>query len=324
MTRLLAALLLMAAMGGCEETGAKCVRDTECGPGMVCADGICSPLLKADSAATEAGPDLGSDGAPDQQPVGDMRPPDGGDAGLTCPANQDGKISRAEMIFKVPSQVTVTLGTGLTLDLKGAVVGGKRVWDLTKAASDDKNTVMKVGAIPAWAAPKFTGATYASKLSASFGFFSKTDLLGVFKVTPTALKLVGAASEKKNHTRFSYTTPLDTIRFPVEAGTSYVSGSTVTGIMEYAVPVWLQEKYEVSVLERGTLKLYNNFSLDTLLVSVKQEVYNKANPLLKTGTQVYLFMAECYGVVARVIAKDAKVTDPSKVVAKERWKLAAP
>ena len=228
------------------------------------------------------------------------------------------------MLFTVPSQVTVTLGTGLTLDLKGAQVAGKTVWDLTAVAADDKSSLMKIEAVSGWAASSFKGATYASELSANFGFFSKTALVGVFKVTPTALQLVGAASTKANHTRFSYTTPLDTLRFPMGEGTNYVTQSEVKGTMELAVPVWLQEKYTVSVLKRGSLKLYPNFALDTLLVSVKQEVHNKANPLLKSSTQVYLFMAECYGVVARVIAKDAAVKDLSKVVVKERWKLSAP
>jgi len=245
--------------------------------------------------------------------------------GGVCPANQDGKIQRAEMLFTVPSQVSVTLGAaGLVLDLKGKQVGGKTVWDLTGAATDDKLSKMKVEAVTNWAATHFKGATYQSALSANFGFFSKTELLGVFKATPTALKLVGAASTKKNHTRFTYTTPLETVRFPVAEGQSYVTQSEVKGIMEFAVPVMLQEKYTVKVLGRGELKLLPNFSLDTLLVSVKQEVQNKLNPLLKSSTQVYMFMAECYGAVARIVAKDATVKDLSKVSLKERWKLSAP
>ena len=277
--------------------------------------------MNSDGAPAEAGADLGPDMTPDGQVKPDVKPADGG---LTCPANQNGKIERAEMMFKIPSQVIVTLGSGIALNLEGTQVGGKTSWDLTKAAADDKSSKMKIEVVPSWAASNFSGASYASKLSASFGLFTKTDLLGVFKVTPTALKLVGAASEKAKHTRFSYTTPLDTVRFPVAEGQSYVTQSEVKGIMEFALPVWLQEKYTVAVLKRGTLKLHGNFSLDALLVSVKQEVHNKANPLLKSTSQVYLFMAECYGVVARVIAKDAAVKSLASVQVKERWKLSAP
>lgn len=315
-----AALVILLVTPGCQEDGAQCVRDQDCTGGQVCADGVCSVVMGQDSAPQEAGAELG----PDATLALDLTPADGGDSGGVCPANQDGKIQRAEMLFTVPSQVTVTLGTGLTVDLKGAQVAGKTVWDLTAAASDDKATAMKIEALSGWAASHFAGATYASALSANFGFFTKTDLVGMFKVTPTALRLMGAASTKANHTRFTYTTPLDTVRFPMAEGTSYVTQSEVKGTMEYAVPVWLQEKYTVTVLKRGSLKLYANFALDTLLVSVKQEVANKINPLLKSQTQVYLFMAECYGVVARVIAQDATVKDLSKVKAKERWKLSAP
>lgn len=317
-----AVLLVLTALTAlaCQENSARCVRDKDCSGGQVCADGVCSVVMSQDSAPLEAGPELG----PDAFSPADSSFADGGDIGGTCPANQDGKIQRAEMLFTVPSAVTVTQGTGLTLDLQGTQVGGKTQWDLTQAAADDKATQMKIDAVTGWATSHFKGATYQSALSANFGFFTKTDLLGVFKVTPTALQLMGAASTAANHTRFTYTTPLETVRFPMAEGVSYVTQSEVKGIMEFAVPVWLQEKYTVTVLKRGTLKLYANFALDTLLVSVKQEVHNKANPLLKSKTQVYLFMAECYGVVARVISKDAAVKDLSKVVAKERWKLAAP
>jgi len=320
----LIAALCYGLLPGCETSSGhtRCVLPSDCPAGQTCADGVCTPVLINDLGFTpETGPDQGPDGSPDAVVWPDLG---SGDGGSVCHPNNNGKIERNEMIFTVPSAVKVTLGSGITVNLKGTDVGGKTFWDLLGAAPDDGPQQMKLEAVPSWAAANFKGAAYSSKLMARFGFFSKVDLMGVFKVTPTALQLMGAVSDKANHTRFSYDTPLDLVRFPVTAGDSFVTSSVVKGFTESVVPVWLQETYTITVLHQGVLKLYANFSLPALLVRVDQQVYNKANPLLKIRTHAFLFMAECYGVVARVVAAKDPGKDLSQVQAKERWKLAAP
>lgn len=316
-------LVLCWVLSGCETSpgSSGCVLPNDCPAGQTCADRVCTPVLINDLGYTpEIGPDQGADGTPDALVWPDLNL----DGGPLCTPNNNGKIERNEMIFSVPSSVKVTLGSGITVNLKGTTQGSKTVWDLRGAAPDDSPQQMKLEAVPSWAAANFKGAAYSSKLMARFGFFSKVDLLGVFKVTPTALQLLGAVSDKANHTRFSYDTPLDLVRFPVTAGDSFVTSSVVKGFTETVVPVWLQETYTITVVQQGELKLYANFSLPALLVRADQEVYNKANPLLKIRTHAFLFMAECYGVVARVVAAKDPGKDLSQVQAKERWKLAAP
>ena len=224
----------------------------------------------------------------------------------------------------MPAEVKVTRGSGIVLNLLGQGAAGKRLWDLTTAATDDKVQSLKVEAVPSWAASSFKTATYASRLMGDYGYFAKTDLMGVFQVKPTALLMVGGVSTKANHTKFTYKSPLETIRFPVAAGDSYTTGSDINGFTEFTIPMWMHENYQVKVLDRGKVKLLPSFSLDVLLVSVKQEAYPVANPFLKTQTHVFIFLAECYGVVARVIADGDPGTNLQQVKVKERWRLAAP
>ena len=317
---LVAALLTVVA---CSDDQQLCTRNSQCPTGQACADGVCSPTLRQDTRPPDVlSPDQGADQRVDQLVFPDQGPPDG-DGAITCAGNNNGKIERNEMVFSVPAQVKVLKGSGLVLNMLGSGAAGKRLWDLTPAAKDDKNEWLKVEAVPKWATGSFKTATYASRLMGDYGFITKTDLLGVFQVKPNALVMVGGVSSTENHTKFTYKTPLETIRFPVGVGDSYSTGSDINGYTVFTVPMWMHEKYHVKVLDRGKVKLLPSFSLDALLVSVKQEAYPVANPFLKTKTEVFIFMAECYGVIARVVV-DGAATDLTKVKAKERWRLAGP
>ncbi len=320
---LLVVCLVGLALSGCSEDAGLCTRSSDCPAGQICADGICTPDGKTDGPLSDGVADLRLDAGPTEAWIPDYATVDG-DAGQVCTPNNNGKVERDEMVLTVPSKVTVTLGTNLVLDLAGTQSGGVTSWDLSGAASDDKDVEMKVEALPTWTASKFLAATYASRLTANFGYFTKVDLLGVFQVSATALKLMGAASDKANHTRVTYGTPLDALRFPVVKGDHYKTSSSMTGFSDYTIPVANTESYEIDVLESGKLKLLSGLTLDALLVRVRQEVWLTLNPLLKTKTTVFLFVAECYGTVARVIADKDPGTALKTVTAKERWKLASP
>lgn len=320
--------LLLAALAGttpgCNGAQEMCTRDSQCPAGQACADGVCSPKLLGDSTLPDgAGRDMGTDLLADQVIFPDQAPSDG-DAGFNCTANNNGKIERQEMVFQVPSKVKVTSGGGIVLNLLGQGSAGKRLWDLTTVAADDKTRWLEVETVPTWAASSFKTATYASRLMSNYGFITKTDLMGVFQVKAKALLMVGGVSTTANHTRFTYDTPLQTLRFPVAVGDSFVTSSNINGFTVFTVPMWMHEKYQVKVLDRGKVKLLPNFTLDALLVSVQQEAYPVANPFLKTQTHVFIFLAECYGVISRVVADGDPGANLQKVKVKERWRLAAP
>jgi hypothetical protein len=309
---------------GCNDDSDLCTRSEECPAGQICADGICTPVVRQDGGKHDLGFDSGSDLTPDHPPPADLLVPDGLDGGPICKGNGNGQIERDEMIFTVPSKVTVVLGTNLQVDLKGSFDGLNTIWDLTGSAADDHKEDLLVENVPAWIASEFPTATYSSKLMGDYGFFTSVNLMGVFEVKPTALQLIGAVSDTKNHTKFSYDKPLDTLRFPIVVKDSYTTSATVTGYTEYTVPAWMNEEYTIDVLAKGKVKLIPQFSLPALLVRVRQEAYPIANPFLTTTTTAFLFVAECYGTVARIVADGDPGDALEKVDAKERWRLAAP
>ena len=321
----LAALAVWAvgAAAACDEGRALCTTSTQCPAGHVCADGVCSPTVPGDGPLADGlVPDGGADRGPDQ-----TRPDVGrsdGDAGLTCTPNNNGKVERSEMLFVVPSQVKVTRGTSLTVNLTGTTTSGTTEWDLTAAAVDDKAEVMKLVKVPSWAAASFPKADYSAELSQSYGLLFKVNLMGVFKVTSTALQSLGAVSDTANHTKLTYSTPIETLRFPVSVGQKYTSSATVTGLTEYTIPALMKESYAIKVLARGKAKLYSTFSPDALLVRVDHEVYPVANPLLKVKNTVFFLVAECYGTIAHMLADGTPGANLDKVKIKQRWKLAAP
>lgn len=315
------ALLLALLLGGCDPRSPRCTRSEQCGPGEVCADGICAPLFPLDQGTPDRGSEAGAtEAGPDRGPEPDRGGRDGG----ACVPNQNGVLERGELPLTVPGSLAVVRGGDLVLDLQGGGTPGARRWDLSKAAANDKNETMKVLAVPGWAAGSFPGASYASRLMEGYGLWVKVDLLGVFRLSQRALSLQGAISDKANHTRMVYSAPLDTLRFPVTVGQSFSSEATVAGTTDYAVAVWLRERYTVDVLDRGQLTLGPTFTLPALLVRLRQSAYPLANPLLKSTTTAFLFLAECYGTVAHVVAKSDPGQNLASVQVKERWTLALP
>lgn len=306
----------------CDPTGPLCTSTAQCPTGEVCADGRCSPQVRVDHGAWDQRlRDRGMDGLLDA--VTDRGRLDG-DQGLACTPDNDGQVERDEVRFTVPSQVSVTRGTKLWVNLKGQGQGANLVWDLTASATDDVTMQVKLEAIPAWAAPAFPQAQYASTMSVDYGLITKVDLLGVFAVTSSALQLVGAVSDKPHHTQLVYAQPVDLLRFPAASGDSFSTEAVITGITEYMVAAWLKERYTVDVLGHGQVKLLSNFAPPALLVRVRQEVAPVANPLLKSTTTVFLFLSECYGTVAHLTAAKDPGIKLDSVEIKERWRLSAP
>jgi hypothetical protein len=307
---------LLALLGyGCPaEPPTQCVRDEDCAAQQACSDGRCRVRL--------------GDGAlsPDGRAAREARPlpPDSaalhGD-GTTCTDNGDGQVAFSELLFQVPSTVTTELGHDLTVDLAGSMTAGKRQWDLSVVAATEAGAV-EVSPVLTWAAADFPGATYASELSAGYGVFSKTRLLGVFKVSPAALQLIGLISETPNHTRVTYSEPLDMLRFPMAVGAHFGTDAVASGHSDLFPVVSWTESYTIDVLERGTLRLHKSLALDALLVRVRQQVHSMGWPL--SSSTAFLFLSPCYGTVARLIATSDPGAQLTAVQATELWRLAAP
>ncbi len=307
----ISSLLLTLALCACgsEPTG-RCTRDTDCAPGQRCADAVCTPVVKTDTGLpADRGP------LPADHRAAEASPADRGPAGdgPLCSANKDDKVERSEMPIAVGGKIHYSVGTGLVVDLKGKPVSGRTQWDLTAAASDDHPVVSELLPVPSWAASAYPGATYAALLDESYGSY------GVFRATPTALQLIGVVSLDADKIKLSYTKPVDMFRFPIAPKDSYVTDASVSGWMNYLY-IYNLEEYAVDVLAAGDLVL-PKLTLPVVLVKVKVSQTPYANPFLGTTRHLFMFVSECYGIVAQIVADGDPKDALEAVKTKERKRL---
>jgi hypothetical protein len=305
-------LVVALALAACSSSPAQmCSRDQDCQPGLRCADGVCTPVLQQDRGPLDSSP--AETGRPDggQPPAPDAARADGLPV---CQPDHDDKLERSEMPLRVGASVKYSVGSGLAVDLQGTRVQGRTRWDLTASAPDEKPYVAELEPVAGWAAADFPGATYMTLLDAGYQTY------GVFKATPTSLQLVGVISKTAGETKLTYSKPVDSLRFPVVAKDSYETGAVVTGPMGF-FPYYasIYETHNVSVLEAGSLKL-PELTLDVLLLKIVVKQNPTANPFLVTTRVSFLFVAECYGIVAQIFTDEDPAT-LSSVVARERRRI---
>jgi hypothetical protein len=301
---LVAFLLLLPA---CDPSGAGCRIDADC-PGMACVNGMCKPLAGADFAgASDAGMGQAdfSSGAPDG-----FTP----DASPSCSLNGDGVLTRAE------APVMAGLGglfavnqSGSTVPVSMAKTNGK--WDLSQPVANERKSFSQLMS-PAgtWWAADFPTATYAERLDDGGA------LLGVYRITTDALELLGVVSEQDGlqKTRLTYVTPIPVLKFPLQMGSTWQAESDVSGLNQgifYAG----HDSYGFSVVERGpTVVPLGQF--DTLRLRLDARVTSGFVVLTRI---TYLYMAECYGAVARIRSRDNE-SSGDFTQATEYRRLAAP
>jgi hypothetical protein len=305
-------VIWMLLTSGCEEDAAICTRDDQCLDGQHCADGRCTSPIKTDSIIRDSlqGIDVRGDQRSESVSFQDGVSMD---SGAQCMPNNDDRLIRDEMPVAVGARVTFSVGTNLKVDLAGTTANGRRTWNLTQDAADEHPVISVLEPVPAWAAPSFPAATYASLMDETLGSY------GVFQISPGALQLEGVVSMQANLTKLIYSQPVDLFRFPLQQGDAFVTEANVNGALNW-VPLWLHEEYQVQVLAVGTLQL-QQLSWPTLLVKVRL-VQTPANPLLATTKVSFFFLSECYGVIGRVLAAEDPPEPLGSVTAKERWRLA--
>ncbi len=309
--------LCAGALSGCDDTSSGfCVRDADCAASERCSDGVCTLRLVTDGPlpdlrTADGGDDQGEDTAPVELGAADN--------GASCKGNQDDAVGRSELPVAVGASITYTIGTGLTLDLVGTKTSGQTHWSLKQTASDDKTVVSELLEVFTWAKDDYKDATYTSLISEKDGAY------GVFKATNQALQLLGVISKDKavpfvSGIELPYSKPIEMLRFPINASMSYVSEASASG---YFNGPWLyvSEEYQVDTLDVGTLELPQiTFEAVLVKVAIKQTPY--ANPLLIKRRTVFLFLAECYGIVGRVtVDHEVKASEHAAVKADERWRI---
>jgi hypothetical protein len=254
--------------------------------------------------------------------------PDGGDdavygrvpdLGPLCNGNNDGVIDRSELSFPLGVSVNYLAnpaGTTVSVNPDGTAGSGGIEWDLSSTSAADavyRLTIESVG--DKWFGARFPDASYATTTDLASG------TLGVFKVTDTALLLLGYASPEPDKTLLVYDQPVATLHFPVQQGDAWVTGAKITQGKLNGAPFASTDTYRISVDARGTAVLpYLKFD-NTLRVHV--ELAQAVPGGVSVSRIQYLFFHECFGELGRMVSTVGE-QNPSFTMAQEFRRLAPP
>jgi hypothetical protein len=265
------------ALAACssDSTAIPCTMDDEC-PSRFCqADDTCAPLQIADAST-------GGDSSTQM---------DGPGSNALCTPNNDGTISLSELPLTagLSANYLIAAGSNISWNTAGSAgSGGEIAWDLSgQLPGDNAQPVMLTAPTGAWWANDFPTATYATILSKS------SNLLGVFKVSPGGVTLLGVVSPSAGpgETELSYSPAAQIVAVPFMAGSTWTSTSDVTGLLEGVADPHTEE-YDSEVDHVGTMKTpYGTFPVLRVATTLK---YNAVAYSL-----TYAWFAECFGSVAK-------------------------
>jgi hypothetical protein len=272
-----------------------------------CAAGTDVPTVDAsrdvsaprDAAVNDVAGDVstGSDaGAKDVVLTDAFTPPtDGG-----CRPNNDGVITRAEFPGVVGASALYLVNRdGVTVDgvnTAGVLTEGVRRWDYSARRMDDQPVLDEVLSPQGrWWSGQYADASFASVIDRS------SNLLGVYRLSATALELLGTVSTTANQTNLRFTPPVQILRFPLRVGDRWQQTVNGNGTVNFT-PLVNVTNYSTSVDAQGEVwtpaarfpVLRVNTTLDQ---SIPLTVFRRA---LRT----YAFITECGGLVARVASVD--------------------
>lgn len=290
---------LVVAAGGCAaSSGPACRVGADCASGACGLDGQCVPAMKTDSGAQN---DAATDAADDAtNEAGGDAPSDAPIVG--CSPNHDGTIEAKEVPLGPGLKATFRVAKNVTFATAGTANGdGSRTWDLSVKLSGDTDTLVQTQALAgAWYAGNFPDATYATTLSA------QSDLLGVFRLTDSAVLLEGVVSPTDGTTKTELTySPANTVLgFPFKVGSAWKVTSNVTGTASGVLANYT-EAYDTKVDAHG--KVITPFgSFDALRVKV---VLTRTVGFSVTVTRTYAFVTECFGTIASITSQPNETAD---------------
>jgi hypothetical protein len=305
-----AALLAMAIFAGCAEgQQATCRIGTDCSSGVCGANGLCKdPEPTVDGGNGDGAPSDGATG--DSAPVADAAKPDGttpGDAG-GC-GNRDGIIEESENPSVIGAKATYKVSTETDFDPAGTkAANGAITWDFTGALTGDRDIVIEsLDPAQGWYKADFPGTDLAARLG------GETELLGVYNKGSGALRLKGIVSPAagSSSTKLSYDQPITALGYPVKVGSTFTSKGLVTGTAQgitfsSAFGNAYYEQWDGSVDATGTAKTpYGTFPINRVkILLTRTNQFGGAPGTLASSRVTFLFVAECYGVVAAVASKD--------------------
>ncbi len=286
------ALCAGGAATGCGDDDVECRIKSDCAPGEACVMGQCRPEVGPD-AGTDASADAGLDAGVDAG-----RDASTGDSGV-CEYVDDGIIHRNEMVIEVGLGATYRVnGTSpVAVDVVGDTSGSEPLWDFTGTTASDESVVDELLPLTgAWYAADYPTATYVAWLDHDLG------TLGVFRVTADALQMLGIVSETENETNLAYDPPVDLLRFPLALNDTWTIETTSTGTYNYTPLTTIDETYQVTVDALGTVVVpAGSFHALRVRTDFEQHI---PYTMIYTDRIVYMWVTECFGIVAKITSQD--------------------
>lgn len=227
------------------------------------------------------------------------------DGGVMCRGNNDGTITRDEVVFAPGIEVryrTNPAGTAAVVNSRGeGLPDGTRTWDFTDGTGD-LLSLAATEVTDQWYAAFFAGAGYAAPLDL------RQPTLGVYRATDTEVQLMGVVDPmEETGTRVRYEPAVPVLRFPMSMGTTWSADATVADGMVNNLPVASRDHYDFTVDAQGEVRLGVLTFRRALRLRLETTQRFPAGPGVRRIQ--YLWLAECYGEVARMTSRDGEV-DP--------------
>jgi hypothetical protein len=219
------------------------------------------------------------------------------DAGGRCLPNDDGVVHRSEAPFGPGLMARYQTTGDIAVDTAGTDLGGgRRRWDLSVALPGDHAFDIATEPLEGrWFADLYPGADYVAPLDEESG------LLGVFRVSETALELMGVVSPEAGslRTELTFEPTVRVLVFPLELGATWTSTSTVTGVAQ-GLAARYTETYTSEVDAQGELVTpYAPFEALRVRTTLTRDL-----TFSRTTVRQFLFVAECFGTVATIVSQD--------------------
>ncbi len=264
------------------------------------------PDARAD-AAVEAGAADGSlDDVAAQEDAAEpdvVAPPR--DGGPTCVPNNDGVIERGEVPYIVGAQALFVVNDdnttvdAITTQATSTAMGLE--WDFSQMKPGDRRVLDEVqNPMGRWWQPLYPTANFALPLDRAASNWA------LYRATDTALQILGSVSRDMARTNVAFTPAVDAIRFPLREGSSWTLTSAGNGIFN-GIATSTVNTYRFTVDRRGTvLTPATRFPALRLRMDLDQTV---TGTIIRRTQRTYLFLSECWGLVARIASVDNETAE---------------
>jgi hypothetical protein len=270
-----------------------------------CAEERVDPMGRLDVRADSASDVFDSeDGALEDAPVdardASVSDVQASDARPSCVPNEDGVLERAEVPYVIGAQALYVVNDDNTtvegISTAPMDTPSGPVWDFSTMRPGDRRVLDEVQSpMGRWWQPLYPSATFALPVDRAASTFA------LYRAGEDALQILGTVSREMGRTNVLFNPSIDALRFPLREGSTWTVTSAGNGFLN-GVATSTVNTWRFTVDRRGTvLTPARGFSALRLKMELDQTV---TGTILRRTQRSYLFLSECWGLVARITSVD--------------------